>query len=165
LNLDSPGNLPEPERDEIASRILARGCDPTIAYELTQEGVSELKRRLNELEELEEEKFSWFNSIHNLLSKLGQRKKRQLPLLCNDLPKDPARVKELKIESLKKECKKLEGELGSIENQIELTRNRENSEDQLANLENFKAPIEEELKQKLEEINRLLNLGEPECMR
>ena len=56
MNLDSPGNLPEPERDEIASRMLARGYDPTIAYELTQEGVSELKRRLNE-QELKEENF------------------------------------------------------------------------------------------------------------
>ena len=89
------------------------------------------------------------------------RKKRQLSVLRNDLPKDPARVKELKIERLKKEWDKLAGKLVPIENQIELTRNRENSEDQLANLENIKAPIEEELKQKLEEINRLLNLGGP----
>jgi len=145
----------EPERNEIASRMLARGYDPTIAYELTQEGVSELERRLNE-QELKEEKFSMHNFIYSLVSKRGRRKKRQLSVLHNDLPKDPARVKELKIERLKKEGGKLAGKLWLIENQIELTRNRENSEDQLANLENIKAPIEEELKQKLEEINRLL---------
>lgn len=157
MNLDSPENPPEPERAEIASRMLARGYDPTIAYELTQEGVSELKRRLNELE-LKEENFF---SRHNFISMLMSRKKRQLPLLHNDLPKDPARVKELKIESLKEECIKLAGELVSIDNQIELTSNRENSEDQLANLENIKAPIEEEFNQKAEEFNRLRNLGEP----
>ena len=155
MNLDSPGNLPEPERDELASRLLARGHDPTIARELTQEGVSEANRMLDE-QELIEGKFY----RGTLIDILG-RKQKQLPLLLNDLPKDPARVKKLKIESLKKKCKKLEGELDSIENKIELTRNRENSEDQLANLEKYKAPIKEELKQKQEEINRLLNLGEP----
>ena len=154
MNLDSPGNLPEPERDEIASRMLARGYDPTIAHELTQEGVTELKTRLNEQELKEENFFSTHNFISMLMGRMG-RKKRQLSVLLNDLPKDPARVKELKIERLKKERAKIAGNLCSIENQIELTRNRENSEDQLANLENTAASIEERLKQKQEEINRL----------
>ena len=149
------GNLPEPERDGIASRMLARGYDPTIAYELTQEGVSELKRRLNE-QELKEKNFS----VDFISMVLGRLKKKQLPVLFNDLPKDPARVMELNIERLKKEWKKLTDVLGSIENQIELFMNCENSEDQLANLENIKAPIEEKLKQKLEEINRLLKASQ-----
>lgn len=135
--------------------MLARGYDPIIAYELTQEGVSELKKRLNE-QELKEKKFWLANWISMLVSKRGRRKIKQLSVLFNDLPKDPARVMKLKIERLKKEWKKLTDVLGSIENQIELFMNCENSEDQLANLENIKAPIEEKLKQKLEEINRLL---------
>jgi len=157
LNLDSPGNLPEPERDEIASRLLARGHDPTIAYELTQEGVSEANRMLDQ-QELIEGKFSWLrlhNVISMLVSKLGQRKQKQLPLLLNGLPRDPARVKGLKIERLKEEWGKLASSLSSILIKIKLAMNRENSEDQLANLENTKARIEEELKQKQEEINRL----------
>lgn len=132
--------------------MLARGYDPTIAYELTQEGVSELKRRLNE-QELKEKNFSRGVDFISML--FGPRKKKQLPVLFNDLPKDPARVMKLEIERLKKERKKLTDRLGFIKNQIELFRNCENSEDQLANLENIKAAIEEKLKQKREEIDRL----------
>jgi len=40
--------MPEPKRDEIASRMVERGYTPNIAYELTQEGLSELEGRLDE---------------------------------------------------------------------------------------------------------------------
>ena len=45
--------MPEPKRGEIASRMVERGYDPNIVYELTQEGLSKLERRLDELKLLD----------------------------------------------------------------------------------------------------------------
>ena len=135
-----------------------RGHDPIDAFKLTQEGLSELERRLNELES-QEEKFTT-QSLHNwiswLVSPLGRKKTKRLRLQYDDLPKDPERLKKIKIESLKRESEKLANKHTFIENQIKSAMGYEDSEDQLANLEYSRARIEKELKQNQEEINRLL---------
>lgn len=150
--------MPEPKRGEIASRMVGRGYDPNIVYELTQEGLSELERRLDELKLLETKfnRLSQRNWISWLVSPRGRKKTKELRLQYDDLPKDPARVKKMKIERLKRASEKFADELALIENQIKSVMGYEDSGDQLANLEYSKARIEKELKQNQEEIDRLL---------
>jgi len=150
--------MPEPKRSEIASRMMDRGYDPNVVCELTEEGLAKLDRRLNELELHEDEvsTLSLYNWVSMLVSKRGQRKTKQLPLQFNDLPKDPARVKKREIKEFKRDCENLAGELGSIKNQIEIIMGYEDSGDQLAKLADDKTRIEKKLKQKQEEIDRLL---------
>ncbi len=150
--------MPEPKRSEIVSRMVERGYDPNIVYELTKEGLSELERRLNELKLLETKfnRLSQRNWISRLVSPPGRKKTKRLPLQYDDLPKDPAMVKKMKIERLKRESEKIANKLGFIESQTKSVMGYEDSGDQLANLEYSKAIIEKELKQKQEEIERLL---------
>jgi len=145
------------KRQEIALRMLRRGYHPDIASELTQEGLTELERRLDKLE-LQEEKdtrLSQNNWISWLVSKLGRRKTRHFPLRCDDLPKDQVRVTKLKIETLEKQCRGLAAEFYTIKNQIKIVMSYSNSGDQLASLEDSKARIEKELRQKQEELTTL----------
>ena len=145
------------KRQEIALRMLRRGYHPDIASELTQEGLTELERRLDKLE-LEEEKatrLSQNNWISWLVSKSGRRKTRHFPLQYDDLPKDQVRVTKLKIEMLEKQCRGLSAEFYEINNQINIVMGYRNSGKQLANLEDSNARIEKELRQKQEELTSL----------
>lgn len=144
------------KRQEIALRVLRRGHDPDFILELSEEGLAELERRLDNLES-EEEKLrvplrDW---ILQLLSKPGQRKTRQLPLLCDGLPKDPLLVGKVRKARLEKECNELTKQLGYVKNQIQIMMGYEDSHDQIARLEYSKARIEKELRQKQEEMARL----------
>jgi DNA-binding PadR family transcriptional regulator len=66
--------MPEPKRVDIASRMVERGYNPNIVYELTQEGLTELERRLDELKLLETKfnRLSQRNWISWLLSPRGR---------------------------------------------------------------------------------------------
>ena len=146
------------KRQQIALRVLRRGRDPTFVFELSEEGLAKLEKRLVELEEvrkarLRQQGLDWF--IRQLLRKPAQQKKRELPLLCDDLPKDPARLRKVKKAKLEKECNDLTIQLGWIKNQIQVVMGYEDSEGQIVRLEDSVARIEKELRQKQEELARL----------
>lgn len=143
------------KRQDIASRILRRGHDPNFVLELGQEGLAELEMILVKLEEEEEaqrQRTGLVRFILSLLRNPAQQKKHQLPLLCDGLAKDPLRVKKVRIASLKKECNELTKRLAEIKNQIQIVMGYEDSQDQVARLEDSKARVEKELRQKQEEM-------------
>lgn len=146
------------KRQEIALRLLRRGHDPNLVLELSQEGLAELERRLKKLELAEEAQrarrgLNWF--ISSLLRNPAQQKACQLPLPCHGLDKDPLRLRRVRKASLEKECNELTIQLGWIKNQIQIVMGYEDSEDQITRLEDSKAQIEKELRQKQEELARL----------
>jgi hypothetical protein len=144
------------KRHEIALRILRRGYDPRIIFELSQEGLDELEKRLARLEEEErlQRTMRWF-----ILS-LVRKRKRQLPLRFDGLSKDPLRVIMVRTANLESELNELTIQLKQIENQTQIVMGYEDSEDQIARLDSSKARIEKELRRKQEELTRLkTNLG------
>lgn len=144
-------------RQEMALRISRRGLDPSFVLELSQEGLAELERRLDKLE-LEEVRnaqrprngLDWF--ISWLVRNPAQQKAHERRQLRQGLAKDPLRVKKARLE---KECNELTIQLQCIKNQIETVMGYEDSQDQIAKLEDSRARIEKELRQKQEEMARL----------
>jgi chromosome segregation ATPase len=145
------------KRQEIALRVLSKGRDPTFVLELSQEGLVELERRIVELEEAgktqhRQQELNW---IWQLLRNPAQQKTHELPLVYDDLPKDPLRVRKVRKAILEKECNELTIQIERINKQIQVVMRYENSEDQIARLNDSKAQIEEELRQKQEELAQL----------
>lgn len=139
------------KRHEIALRILRRGHDPKIVFELSRDGLDELEKRLARLEEEEQHQrtMRWF------ISSLIRKRRRQLPLRFNALPKDPFWVSMVRIANLERERDELTIELKQIENQIPIVMGYEDSDDQIARLDNSRTQIEKELRQKQEELTTL----------
>lgn len=131
-------------RRKIVERLSKRGLDSYFIGELSEESVDQLERRLNILESKEEvmTRLSQNNWISSLLSKPSKRKARQLPLQYDDLPKDPLRVMKLKIERLEKQYIDYTLKLAQINKQIEVVMGYDDSDDRIARLREFKAPIE-----------------------
>ena len=150
MMVDNSGDTPEAERDEIASRMRKRGYNSDIVYKLTQEGLSELERRLDENESREKIK-----DMNDFIRRLFWKKKKQLPLKTDDLLRDPERVKKMKSKRLERESEELAEACTFLENQIKSVMGYEDGDDQLANLNKDKARIEKKLKQNQEEINLL----------
>ena len=136
------------ERDEIALQMHDRGKNPNIVHELTEEGFSELKKRLKELvlKEREINERSTDNFIRMLLGKPI----KYLALRVDDLPIDTLRV-------LRRRSKYLSGIIALINSNIAVASHYEDNEDRVANLINDRARAEEELKQVLEELNLKIN--------
>jgi len=144
------------KRHEIASQVLAKGYDPSFVLELNQEGLTELERRLDQLE-LEETKkkrrprnLDWF--ISQLVRNPGREKVREWRLLCHGLAKDPLRLRKV---SLEKELNELTIGLKQTEIQMQTVMGYEDSEDQIARLKDSKARIEKKLSKTQEELVRL----------
>jgi len=131
-------------RQQIVERLSKRGLDSYFVRELSEESVDQLERRLNILESKEKvmTRLSQNNWISSLLSMPNKRKARQLPLQYDDLPKDPLRVMKLKIERLEKQYIDFTLKLAQINKQIEVVMGYDDSDDRIAKLEEFKAPIE-----------------------
>ena len=85
-----------------------------------------------------------------------QRKTSQLQSLFDGLTKDPWWVMKTKIVTVRKDCKGLRTAISNMEGRILSVMGHKHSEDEVANLVNWKAKMEEDLRQKQEELARLI---------
>lgn len=141
-------------RQEMVLRMQNRGLEPSFVLELSQDGLAELKRRLDKLELKKVRKLhypqnglGWF--ISQLLRKPAQHRTperaRELRELSQGLAKDPVRVNKAKLEE---ECNELIGTLQCVKCRIQAVMCYEDSEDRIAMLEETKARMERDLRQK-----------------
>lgn len=151
------GTFWDKKRQEIALRLSRRGHNASFVSELSQESLAELERRLDKLESEEVRKAQrprngllWF--ISQLVRNPEREKACELRLLIQDLAKDPLRARKT---SLEKECNQLTVQLWKIDGQIQILMGYEDSEEQIARLEDSKARVEKELRQKQEDLARL----------
>jgi hypothetical protein len=124
---------------------------------LTDEGLIELGRRLDETESLEDRWLSQRNWIAWLVSPPGRKGKRGLVLKYDNLPKDPKRVNNIRLRILEKEAEEIATRLVSISNRAEILMCREGSEDYVSNLKERKAHLETDLERNQAEIHHLLS--------
>lgn len=148
-------------RQEMGLRIQNRGLEPSFVLELSQDGLAELKRRLDKLELKKVRKphyllnsSRWF--ISQLVRNPAQQRRRELFELSQGLAKDPVRVKKAKLQE---ECNELIISLGGVERRIQVVMCYEDSEDRVAMLEETKARMERALRQKQEEMAQLCQEG------
>jgi hypothetical protein len=134
--------LTEKKREEIVSLMESGGVPPDIARTLTDKGLIDLEKRLEEREVYLHKR----NRVNRSPANLP-------PLKFDDLPKDQGRVIKLEIEKLEKQEKEIFLELADFEIQIDAIR--EDNEDRTAELEQTKMRMQDKLRQKQEEIARL----------
>lgn len=134
--------LTEKKREEIVSLVESSGVPPDIARTLTDKGLIDLEKRLEERE-------VYFYKRNRVNREPGNLP----PVKVDDLPKDQGRVNKMEIEKLEKQEKDYILELAYFESQIDAIR--EDGEDRTAELEQTKMRMQDKLRQKREEIARL----------
>jgi hypothetical protein len=143
------GYLTQKKREEIFSLMESSGYDPDIARGLTDMGLIALEKRLKERDASFYER-PWANKR---TENTRRDEKTRPPLKFGNLPKDQGRVNKLEIEKLEKQEKEIFLELADFESQIDAIR--DDNEDRISELEQTKMRMQDNLRQKQEEIARL----------
>jgi hypothetical protein len=149
MNENEKEDFPEQKREELASRLGKNGYDPDIARRLTNAGLKQLQTRLDERDASPPDGH-W---VKMGPGKTAKYEDIRPPLKYDDLQTDQARANKLEIEKLEKEETDYRLEIAEFDSQIDSIR--EDSEDRIPELEQTKMRMQNNLRQKQEEIARL----------